>query len=77
MSEPTPTPPPIFEKSALESLTLKSAAAIAIASVASRFSIELPAGAAQDIASALIDLVTTLGLVGVAVGRARARGPIV
>lgn len=70
----TPTP---NVKAALESLTLKSAAAIAVAAVASRFSIELPDGAAQDFASALIDLITTLGLIGVAVGRSRARGPIV
>ena len=75
MTDSGPTPP--LEKSAIESLTLKSAAAIAVATVASRFSIELPAGAAQDIASALIQLVTTLGLVGVAIGRTRARGPIV
>lgn len=65
------------EKPAIQSLTLKSAAAIAIAAVAARFSVELPAGAAQDLASAIIDLVTTLGLIGVAIGRARARGPIV
>jgi hypothetical protein len=78
MSDPTSqTTPPTFEKSALESLTLKSAAAIAVGAVASRFSVELPVGGAQDIAAALIDLVTALGLVGVAVGRARARGPIV
>ncbi len=32
---------------------------------------------AQELAGALIDLVTTLGLIGVAVGRTRARGPIV
>lgn len=76
MSDPNPTPPPL-EKSAIESLTLKSAAAIAVASVASRLSIELPTGAAQDIASALVDLVTTLGLIGIAIGRTRARGPIV
>lgn len=76
MTEPTPATPRL-EKSAIESLTLKSAAAIAIAAVASRFSVELPAGATQDLASAVIDLITTLGLIGVSVGRARARGPIV
>ncbi len=65
------------EKPALASLTLRSAAAIAIAAVAGRFAIELPAGAGQQLADALIDLVTTLGLIGVAVGRSRARGPIV
>jgi hypothetical protein len=65
------------EKPAIQSLTLKSAAAIAIAAVASRLSVELPDGAAQDLAAALIDLVTTLGLIGVAIGRSRARGPII
>lgn len=64
------------EKPASQSLTLQSAAAIAIAVVASRFSVELPAGAARDLAAALIDLVTTLGLIGVTLGRARARGPL-
>lgn len=76
MTEPAPLAPPL-DKSAIQSLTLRSAAAIAIAAVASRFSIELPPGATQDLASAVIDLVTTLGLIGVAVGRSRARGPIV
>ena len=65
------------QRAAIQSLTLRSAAAIAVAAVASRLSIDLPAGAAQDVAGALIDLITTLGLVGVAVGRTRARGPIV
>ena len=40
-------------------------------------SVELPDGAAQELAGALVDLVVTLGLVGVAIGRVRARGPIV
>jgi hypothetical protein len=71
-----PTDPP-SEKPALASLTLKSVAAIAIAAVAGRFAIELPEGAASQLAGALIDLVSTLGLIGVAVGRTRARGPIV
>ncbi len=70
MSE-TPAPKPAFE-----SLTLKSAAAIAVAAVASRFNIALPDGVAQELASAAIDLITTLGLIGVAIGRARARSPI-
>jgi hypothetical protein len=79
MPEPTTPPPSIVapdQRAAIQSLTLRSAAAIAIATVASRLSIDLPAGAAQDIAGALIDLITTLGLVGVAIGRTRARGPI-
>ncbi|MBS0385690.1 MAG: hypothetical protein JSS00_10125 [Proteobacteria bacterium] len=79
MTDPTPQTPAILpeQRAAIQSLTLRSAAAIAVAAVATRLSIDLPAGAAQDIAGALIDLITTLGLVGVAVGRTRARGPIV
>jgi hypothetical protein len=71
------TTPITHEKSAFDSLTLRSVAAIAVAAAASRFGVELPDGLAQQAASAVIDLVVTLGLVGVAIGRARARGPIV
>lgn len=77
MSETEPITYNAIEKPALESLTLKSAAAIAIALVASRFAIGLPENLAQDLAGAIIDLISTLGLIGVAVGRARARGPII
>lgn len=73
----TDTAPPPSAKSAADSLTLKSAAAIAVAFVASRCSIDLPDGVAQQFAGAVVDLITTLGLLGVAIGRARARGPIV
>lgn len=66
-----------LEKAAIHSLTLRSAAAIAIAAAASRIGVILPEGAAQELAAALVDLIVTLGLIGVAVGRARARGPIV
>jgi hypothetical protein len=66
-----------IEKPAFRSLTLNSAAAIAIAAAADRLGVVLPEGAAQELAGALIDLVVTLGLIGVAIGRARARGPIV
>jgi len=69
------TPP--LEKSAIESLTLRSAAAIAVAAAAQRLDVILPEGAAQELAGALVDLVVTFGLIGVAVGRARARSPIV
>jgi len=69
------TPP--IEKTAIQSLTLRSAAAIAIAAAASRLGIILPDGAAQELAGAFVDLVVTLGLIGVAVGRTRARTPIV
>lgn len=65
------------DRGAFQSLTLRSAAAIAIAAAASRLGLELPEGAAQELASAAVDLVVTLGLVGIAIGRARARGPIV
>lgn len=68
---------PDLEKSALRSLTLKSAVAIAVAAAASRIGVVLPEGGAQELAGALVDLVVTLGLIGVAVGRVRARGPIV
>jgi hypothetical protein len=56
---------------------LRSAAAIAIAAAADRLGVALPEGAAQDLAAAFIDLVVTLALIGVAVGRTRARTPIV
>jgi hypothetical protein len=68
---------PPLEKAAIQSLTLRSAAVIAIAAAADRLGIVLPEGAAQEIAGALIDLVVTLGLIGVAIGRTRARTPIV
>ena len=65
-----------INKPAMQSLTLQSAAAIAIAFAAERLGAALPEGAAQELAAAFIDLVVTLGLIGVAVGRARARTPI-
>jgi hypothetical protein len=65
------------DRSAIQSLTLRSAAAIAIAAAANQLGVTLPEGAAQELASAAIDLIITLGLVGVAVGRTRARGPLV
>jgi hypothetical protein len=64
-------------KSAIESLTLRSAAVIAIAAAADGLGIVLPDGAVQELARSLIDLVVTLGLIGVAIGRTRARNPIV
>jgi hypothetical protein len=66
-----------IEKAAIQSLTLRSAAAIAIAAAAERLGVILPDGAAQELAGAFIDLVVTLGLIGVAIGRTRARGPVV
>ena len=73
MTNPTPS----LEKAAIQSLTLRSAAVIAIAAAADRLGIVLPEGAAQEIAGSLIDLIVTLGLIGVAIGRTRARSPIV
>jgi hypothetical protein len=70
-------PAPPLEKVAIQSLTLRSAAVIAIAAAADRLGIVLPEGAAQEIAGSLIDLVVTLGLIGVAIGRTRARTPII
>jgi len=70
-------PAPPLEKVAVQSLTLRSAAVIAIAAAADRLGIVLPEGAAQEIAGSLIDLVVTLGLIGVAIGRTRARTPII
>lgn len=62
-----------LEKTAIQSLTLRSAAVIAVAVTADRLGVILPEGAAQEIATSLVDLVVTLGLVGVAIGRTRAR----
>ena len=66
-----------LSKAAIQSLTLRSAALIAIAAAADRMGIVLLAAAAQELAKSLIDLVVTLGLIGVAIGRTRARTPIV
>lgn len=68
---------PKLERAAFQSLTLRSAAAIAIVLAANRLGLILPEGAAQELAGAAVDLIVTLGLIGVAIGRARARGPIV
>lgn len=66
----------IPEKPAIQSLTLRSAAAIAVAAAADRLGVVLPEGAAQEVAGALVDLIVTLGLIGVAIGRTRARAPV-
>ena len=67
---------PIPEKPAIQSLTLRSAAAIAVAAAIDRLGVVLPEGAAQEVAGALVDLIVTLGLIGVAIGRTRARAPV-
>lgn len=59
-----------------DSLTMKSVLAVAVALVAGHFRFVLPEGVAQSVASSVIDLVSTLGLIGAAVGRVRAQGPI-
>lgn len=69
MSDTTP-------KAAFDSLTLRSVAAVAVAFVASRLNIDLPPGAAQELVAAGINLLGTLGLIGAAIGRVRARQPI-
>ncbi|GAM98902.1 hypothetical protein U91I_02538 [alpha proteobacterium U9-1i] len=48
-----------------------------MAAAADRLGVVLPAGVAHELASSMIDLIVTLGLIGVAIGRSRARGPIV
>jgi hypothetical protein len=63
-------------KSLFQSLTIRGAAALAVAFAASRAGLALPEGAAQEIASAAIDILGALGLIGVAVGRARAKAPL-
>lgn len=60
----------------IRSLTLRGAAAMAVAFACTQLGVELPEGAAQSIADAVADLVFYAGLVAVGVGRARARGPI-
>ena len=63
-------------KSIFQSLTIRSAAAMALAFIASRAGIDLPAGLPQEIVGAAIDLIGAIGLAGVAIGRARASGPL-
>jgi hypothetical protein len=63
--------------SPLQSLTLRGDAAMAVAFAAHQGHIQLPDGAAQEIANALIQLVFNGGLIAVGVGRARAHGPLI
>lgn len=63
-------------KPAAASLTLRSAAAMALAFCLARFSPDLPPGAAHDAAGAVVDLMFALGALGVGVGRARAQTPL-
>lgn len=63
-------------KSALSSLTLKGAIAMALAYAAGRVGLHLPDGVLASVADVIIDLVFSLGLIAVGVGRARAGVPL-
>jgi hypothetical protein len=63
-------------KPAIKSLTMRSLAAIALAAVANRFGLALPDGFAHDAVALCVDFATTLGVLGAAIGRARASAPI-
>lgn len=71
MSEPAPPPKPVHR-----SLTIASALAMMLAYCAERLELSLPAGMAEHLAQLLIDIVFSLGALGVGLGRARARGPL-
>jgi hypothetical protein len=64
------------EKPAFDSLTLRSVAAIAIAVAAGKAGVYLPDGAPQELAGSIFNLIATLGMIGVAVGRTRARAKL-
>ena len=61
---------------ALRSLTLQGAAAMAIAFAAGRLGLDLGHELTTALAARLLDLVFTLGVLAVGVGRARAKGPL-
>lgn len=63
-------------KSPNASLTLRSVVVIAAAFVAQKIGMAVPDTLVRDIASAAFDLAAMLGVLGAAVGRARAKGPI-
>ncbi|MDX2237580.1 MAG: hypothetical protein NW203_08445 [Hyphomonadaceae bacterium] len=60
----------------LQSLTLRSAALAVIAYAAARMGVVLPDGAAATLADAAFDLLFALSMIGIGVGRARARAPL-
>ena len=64
------------QKSAIHSLTLQGAAVIAVSIAAQKLGVALPDGAAAGLVTSVTDLLMTLGFIGVAVGRSRARGPL-
>lgn len=68
MTETTQTP----GKPAVKSLTLQSLVALALSIALSRAGAALPDGAVSSIAGAAIDFLSMIGILGAAVGRARA-----
>jgi hypothetical protein len=72
MSISLETPKPLTR-----SLTLRAAAAMALAYAAGKAGQYLPYEAAQQIVNAGADLLFALGAIGVGVGRARARQPLI
>lgn len=69
-------PDAVTPKPAHRSLTLASTLAMALAFAVERAGLTPAPGALDAIAQALIDLVFSLGLLGVGVGRARASQPL-
>jgi hypothetical protein len=72
MSISLETPKPLTR-----SLTLRAAAAMALACAAGKAGQYLPYDAAQQIVNAGADLLFALGAIGVGVGRARVRQPLI
>jgi len=75
-SSPGASPGPSAPRGALSSLTLRGAAAMAVAYAAGRVGLHAGDPAVQDAAATLVDLAFSLGAMAVGVGRARARGPL-
>ncbi|MBY0448792.1 MAG: hypothetical protein K2P95_08885 [Hyphomonadaceae bacterium] len=69
-------PDPTAAKPAYRSLTIASALAMLFAYCAERLNIPLSPGVAEQAAQLAIDLIFSLGALGVGVGRARAKGPL-
>ncbi len=59
-------------KPAVKSLTLQSLVALALSISLARAGAVLPEGAVQSVAGAAIDFLSLIGMLGAAVGRARA-----
>jgi hypothetical protein len=67
---------PTQSKPFAQSLTIRAAAAMALAYVAGKMGQTLPYDSAEQLITAASDLVFALGAIGVGVGRARARAPL-